>query len=59
MRQRSVWAIVAGILFVIVVTTIVDIILHVTYVRLAGADSNRRSNHGRRPVAPRRSIAQP
>jgi len=28
MNKRSVWAIVAGVLFIIVVTTIVDIILH-------------------------------
>ena len=28
MRGRSVWAVVAGVLFIIVVTTIVDVVLH-------------------------------
>ncbi len=29
---KSIWAVVAGVLFIIVVTTIVDIVLHVTHV---------------------------
>ncbi|TMQ56480.1 MAG: hypothetical protein E6K72_05060 [Candidatus Eisenbacteria bacterium] len=29
---KSVWAVVAGVLFIIVVTTVVDIVLHVTHV---------------------------
>jgi len=32
MASRSVWAVVAGVLFIIVVTTLVDIVLHVTKV---------------------------
>jgi hypothetical protein len=32
MRGRSVWAIVAGVLFIIVVTTLVDIVLHAIHV---------------------------
>jgi len=32
MTKRSIWAIVAGILVVIVVTTIVDVVLHLTHV---------------------------
>ncbi len=30
MKWRSIWAVVAGVLFVFIVTTIVDVILHVT-----------------------------
>ena len=30
MKGRSVWAVVAGVLFVVIVTTIVDIVLHAT-----------------------------
>ena len=32
MVSRSIWAVVAGVLFIIVVTTLVDIVLHVTKV---------------------------
>ena len=32
MKMRSVWAVVAGVLFIVVVTTLVDIVLHVTHV---------------------------
>ena len=32
MKARSVWAIVAGVLFLIVVTTLVDIVLHLVHV---------------------------
>jgi H+/Cl- antiporter ClcA len=32
MRKRSIWAVVAGVLVIIVVTTLVDIVLHVTHV---------------------------
>jgi hypothetical protein len=32
MNKKSVWAIVAGVLFIIVVTTVVDIVLHVVQV---------------------------
>src|SRR5206468_4417026 len=32
MKMRSAWAVVAGVLFIIVVTTLVDIVLHVTHV---------------------------
>ena len=32
MNKRSVWAIVAGIVFVIVVTTVVDVLLHLAHV---------------------------
>ena len=30
MNKRSIWAVVAGVLFIIVVTTLVDIVLHAT-----------------------------
>jgi hypothetical protein len=30
MNKRSVWAVIAGVLVIIVVTTLVDIVLHVT-----------------------------
>ena len=32
MKKRSIWAVVAGVLFIIVVTTLVDVVLHVTHV---------------------------
>ena len=32
MNRKSVWAVVAGVLFILVVTTIVDAILHLTRV---------------------------
>lgn len=32
MTGRSIWAVVAGVLFVVVVTTIVDVVLHLTHV---------------------------
>ena len=32
MKARSIWAVVAGVLFIIVVTTLVDIVLHVIHV---------------------------
>jgi len=32
MKGKSIWAVVAGVLFIIVVTTLVDIALHVTHV---------------------------
>ncbi|HKX54818.1 MAG TPA: hypothetical protein VJN01_01900, partial [Xanthomonadales bacterium] len=30
MNKQSIWAVVAGILFVIIVTTLVDVVLHMT-----------------------------
>lgn len=32
MRMRSVWAVVAGVLFIVVVTTIADVVLHLVHV---------------------------
>ena len=32
MSKKSIWAIVAGVLFIIVVTTLVDIVLHAVHV---------------------------
>jgi len=32
MNKRSIWAVVAGVLFIIIVTTIVDVVLHVVHV---------------------------